>query len=126
MELIAASRILRAQQRVAAARPYAELLAEAIHNLASAGGRAGDHPLLATREQTSTVGFVVVTADRGLAGGYNSGVIRTAERALQAEVAAGRNYMLILAGKKAETYFRFRRYQIEASFNGFSEQPDYD
>src|SRR5947199_6253878 len=81
MELIAASRILRAQQRVAAARPYAELLTEAIHNLASAGGRPGDHPLLATREQTSTVGFVVVTADRGLAGGYNSGVIRTAERA---------------------------------------------
>src|SRR3954462_14008829 len=126
MELIAASRIQRAQQRVAAARPYAELLTQAIQNLAAAGGGAGGHPLLASREQVGTVAFVVVTADRGLAGGYNSGVIRTAERALQAEVAAGRDYMLILAGKKAESYFRFRHYNIEAAFNGFSEQPDYE
>src|SRR3954451_12134497 len=126
MELIAASRIQRAQQRVAAARPYAELLNQAIQNLASARGGAGVHPLLSTREQVGTVAFVVVTADRGLAGGYNSGVIRTVERALQAEVAAGRDYMLILAGKKAESYFRFRHYNIEAAFNGFSEQPDYE
>jgi F-type H+-transporting ATPase subunit gamma len=126
MELIAASRIQRAQQRVAAARPYAELLTQAIQNLARAGGGAAGHPLLASRERVQTVAFVVVTADRGLAGGYNSGVIRTAERALQAEVAAGRDYMLILAGKKAESYFRFRHYRIEAAFNGFSEQPDYE
>src|ERR1051326_1291877 len=125
MELIAASRILKAQQRVAAARPYAELLTEAIRNLATAGGGGGGHALLAPRDEVGTVAFVVVTADRGLAGGYNSGVIRAAERALQAEVAAGRNYMLILCGKKAESYFKFRRYKIEATFNGFSEQPDY-
>src|SRR4051794_28634451 len=124
MELIAASRILKAQQRVAAARPYAELLTEAIRNLASAGG-GGGHALLAQRDEVRTVAFVVVTADRGLAGGYNSGVIRAAERALQAEVAAGRDYMLILCGKKAEGYFRFRHYRIEAAYNGFSEQPEY-
>ena len=126
MELIAASRILKAQQRVAAARPYAELLTEAIRNLAAAGGGGAGHPLLAQRQQVNTVAFVVVTADRGLAGGYNSGVIRAAERALEAEVAAGRDYMLILCGKKAEGYFRFRHYRIEATFNGFSEQPDYN
>lgn len=126
MELIAASRILKAQQRVAAARPYAELLTQAIQNLATAGGGAGGHPLLATREDVRTVAFVVVTADRGLAGGYNSGVIRTAERALQAEVAAGRDYMLVLCGKKANNYFRFRNYRITGSFNGFSEIPQYE
>src|SRR5256714_9151217 len=125
MELIAASRILRAQQRVAAARPYAELLTEAIRNLSSAGGGGAGHPLLEQRETIQTVGFVVIAADRGLAGGYNSGVIRAAERALQAEVAAGRDYQLILCGKKAESHFKFRRYQIEATHNGFSEQPDY-
>src|SRR5437879_608206 len=126
MELIAASRILKAQQRVAAARPYAELLTQAIQNLAAAGGGAGDHPLLAPREEIRTVAFVVVAADRGLAGGYNSTVIRTAERALQAEVAAGRDYMLVLCGKKANNYFRFRKYRIEGTFAGFSEIPQYE
>src|SRR3954471_20078484 len=125
MELIAASRILKAQQRVAAARPYAELLTQAIQNLAAAGGGAVGHPLLAQRDDVKTVAFVVVTADRGLAGGYNANVIRTAERAVQAEQAAGRNYMLIVCGKKAEAAFRFKKYRIDAAFNGFSEQPDY-
>src|SRR5437763_11181963 len=126
MELIAASRIVKAQQRVAAARPYSELLTQALRNIASAGDSALSHPLLANRENVRRVGFVVVTADRGLAGGYNAGVIRAAERALQAEVAAGRDYMLILCGKKAEAYFRFRKYKIEATLNGFSEQPNYE
>src|SRR3954462_2191989 len=125
MELIAASRIQRAQQRVAAARPYAELLTQAIQNLAAAGGGASGHPLLSQRENVRTVAFVVVTADRGLAGGYNANVIRTAERALQAEIAAGRDYMLITAGKKAEAALRFKGYRIDAAVNGFSEQPDY-
>src|SRR5436305_6070854 len=79
MELIAASRIVKAQQRVAAARPYAEQITEVIRNLAAAGA-GSDHPLLAERE-TKSVGYIVLSADRGLAGAYNSTVIRTAERA---------------------------------------------
>src|SRR5947208_7365269 len=94
MELIAASRIVRAQQRVAAARPYSELLTQALRNLSSAGDSSIAHPLLADREEVRTVGFIVITADRGLAGGYNASVIRAAERALQAEVAKGRDYAL--------------------------------
>src|SRR5436309_5042843 len=126
MELIAASRILKAQQRVAAARPYAELLTEAIRSLSSASGGGTSHPLLATRDEVRTVAFVVITADRGLAGGYNAGVIRAAERALQAEQAKGRDYALILCGKKAEAYFKFKRYKIDAAYNGFSEAPTYE
>jgi F-type H+-transporting ATPase subunit gamma len=126
MELIAASRIVRAQQRVAAARPYSELLTQALRNIAAAGDSSIAHPLLANREDVKRVGFVVITADRGLAGGYNAGVIRAAERALQAEQARGRDYALILCGKKAEAYFRFKRYRIDASFTGFSEAPTYE
>src|SRR2546423_1782063 len=74
MELIAASRIVRAQQRVAAARPYSEHITEVIRNLAAAGGTSS-HPLLVPRAEVATVGYVVMTADRGLAGGYNSNVI---------------------------------------------------
>jgi F-type H+-transporting ATPase subunit gamma len=125
MELIAASRIHKAQQRVAAARPYSEQITAVIRNLAAAGA-GGGHPLLTARDDVRTVGFVVICADRGLAGGYNSGVLRQAERALKEEVANGREYVLILVGKKARDYFRFRGYTIAASFTGFSDNPSYE
>src|SRR5881397_2077887 len=86
MELIAASRIVKAQLRVAAARPYSEQITEVIRNLA-AGGAGLDHPLLAQRDDINKVAYVVLTADRGLAGAYNSSVIRAAERALKDQQA---------------------------------------
>jgi F-type H+-transporting ATPase subunit gamma len=125
MELIAASRIHKAQQRVAAARPYSEQITAVIRNLAAAGA-GGSHPLLTPRDNISTVGFVVLAGDRGLAGGYNSGVLRQAESALKAEIALGREYVLILVGKKARDYFRFRGYNIAASFTGFVANPSYE
>ena len=125
MELIAASRIVKAQQRVAAARPYSERITEVIRNLAAAGAGGGS-PLLAERDEVSTVAYIVVGADRGLCGGYNSSVIRVAEREMQAHQAAGRSTRLITVGKKPLAYFRFRGWPIEASFLGFSEQPSYE
>src|SRR5687768_6613774 len=125
MELIAASRIVKAQARVAAARPYSEQITEVIRNLAAAGAGMSN-PLLTPREDIRTVGYVVIAADRGLSGGYNSTVIRAAERQLQEDVAAGRQYKLILIGKKAAKYFRFRGYDIEAAFDGFSDEPKYE
>jgi F-type H+-transporting ATPase subunit gamma len=126
MELISASQIVRAQGRVAAARPYSEQITDVIRNLAAGGAGGTDQPLLAGREEVRTVGFVVLTADRGLAGGYNPSVIRAAERALKAEVAAGHDYSLILVGKKAQAYFKFRKYKIDAAFQGFSDKPSYE
>src|SRR5215471_10901552 len=79
MELIAASRIVKAQQRVAAARPYSERITQVIGNLA-AGGAGSSHPLLQQHDDPRTIAYVIVTADRGLAGAYNSNVIRAAER----------------------------------------------
>src|ERR1051325_2885788 len=113
LELIPASRIVKAQQRVAAARPYSEQIAQVIRNLA-AGGADTSSPLLSPKADADvrTVGYVVVTADRGLAGAYNSNVIRAAERALQADVAKGRRFRLVLVGKKAQSYFRYRGYEI--------------
>ncbi len=125
MEMIAASRVLKAQQRVAAARPYSEQITEVIRNLAS-GGAGLDHPLLKERENVETVGFIVISADRGLAGGYNSAVIRACERAIKAQQQEGRAYDLITSGRKAEGYFRYRGYRIADAFSGFSEQPSYE
>jgi F-type H+-transporting ATPase subunit gamma len=125
MELIAASRILRAQQRVAAARPYIEQLTEVIRNLSKAGAGLNEG-LLVPHPEVRTVGFVVVTADRGLCGGYNANVERAAERAIARETAEGRSYRLFVTGKKGQTFFRYRRYEVEGAFTGFSEQPTYE
>ena len=125
MELISASRIAKAQDRVAAARPYSERITDVIRNLAAAGA-GGDSPLLNPRPEITTVAYVVVAADRGLAGGYNSSVIRGAERAMAADKAAGRETALITVGKKAQGYFRFRGYEIAESFSGFSDDPSYE
>lgn len=125
MELIAASRIVKAQQRVAAARPYSEHITAVMGNLA-AGGAGLDHPLLQEREKIRRVGFIIISADRGLAGAYNSTVIRTGERALIAHQAEGRDYELTLSGRKAEGYFRYREYRIGDAFSGYAEVPSYE
>ncbi|HWJ62062.1 MAG TPA: F0F1 ATP synthase subunit gamma [Acidimicrobiales bacterium] len=125
MELISASRIAKAQERVAAARPYSERITDVIRNLAAAGA-GGDSPLLNPRAEVTTTAYVVVAADRGLAGGYNSSVIRAAERAMVADQEAGRQTALITVGKKATGYFRFRGWEIAESFVGFSDAPSYE
>jgi len=124
MELIAASRIVKAQQRVAAAVPYSDQITEVVKDLAAAGGSTAS-PLLAGRETVSNVAYVVITADRGLCGGYNAGVQRAAEGEIKADVLQGRDYSVIAVGRKAESYFRFRGYKIKAKFAGFSDAPSY-
>ena len=124
MELIAASRIVKAQQRVAAAVPYSDQITEVVKDLAAAGGST-ESPLLAGRETVKNVAYVVITADRGLCGGYNAGVQRAAEGEIKADVLQGRDYSVIAVGRKAESYFRFRGYKIKAQFAGFSDSPSY-
>src|SRR5918998_2271629 len=125
MELIAASRIVKAQQRVAAARPYSERITDVIRNLAAAGA-GGDTPLLTPRDEVRRVAYVVIGADRGLCGAYNSSVIRAGERSMLRQRAEGRETRLVTVGKKPTAYFRFRGWQIDESFQGFTDQPGYD
>jgi F-type H+-transporting ATPase subunit gamma len=127
MELIAASRIVKAQQRVVAARPYSEQILTVLHHLSS-GGAASVNPLLQARsdDEVHTVEFVVLAGDRGLCGGFNSGNIRTAELAMNRERASGRDVVLVTVGKKAESYFKFRKYAIAASIKGVMDRPTYE
>jgi F-type H+-transporting ATPase subunit gamma len=125
MELIAASRIVKAQARVHAAQPYADGLTAVVNNLAGAGAGLSS-PLLQPREQVHRVAHVVLTADRGLCGAYNASVLRAAEGELRKHAAQGHEYSLVLVGRKAEGYFRFRNYRIDAAFNGFSDNPTYE
>ncbi len=123
MELIAASRIVRAQARVSAAQPYTQKLTEVIANVGAASGGVS-HPLLDVRE-VRTAGVLAVTSDRGLAGAYNTNVIRLAEARLIELNRSTTAYRLYVIGKKAQSYFRYRGYQIENAFLGITDQPGY-
>jgi F-type H+-transporting ATPase subunit gamma len=125
MELIAASRIVKAQARVEAAQPYAEGITDVVTNLQSAGG-GSNSPLLTPRGTVRKVAEIVMSADRGLCGGYNSTVIRATEQEMRAQGAAGRTNMLVTVGRKSEAYFRFRGYPIDAAYSGFSDNPSYE
>ena len=124
MELIAASRIVKAQQRVLATVPYSEQITEVVRDLAAAGGST-DSPLLGNRETIKKVCYVSITADRGLCGGYNSGVLRATEAEIKVDVKEGRDYIVVPVGRKADGYLRFRDYNLGTPFNGFSDQPSY-
>ncbi len=125
MELISATRVTKAQQRAAEARPYAEHITTVISDLA-AGGAEVDHPLLRPSEDPRKIGVVVISADRGLAGAFNSAVIKAAEREVQAARSEGREYALVTCGRKAADYFRFRNYPIESAYSGFSDKPTFE
>lgn len=122
MELIAASRIVKAQQRVEASRPYAELLTQAMEDVARQTG-ALVHPLLEDRPTPQRAGVLVVTSDRGLAGSYNSNIFRLAELTTASVRNRGLEPVLYAVGKKAVGYFRFRGVPMEATWSGFSEVP---
>lgn len=123
MHLIAASRIIRAQARTERSRPFARAMGEMIEMLAS---ESRSSALLSEREDTRNVALVVITGDRGLAGAYNSNVLREAQRALDRERSAGRNVRIITVGRKGVNYFKFRRMPIESTFIGVSDKPTYE
>ena len=124
MELIAASRINRARRAVESARPYADAVTEVIRSL-TASTEVGEHPLLAPHESIDRVAVIVVTSDRGLAGAYNSNVLRRAERLAKEERNAGREVEIFALGRKADVYFRYRKQPITRTWTGISDRPNY-
>jgi len=123
MELIATSRIAKAQARVAAARPYADEITVVLSELASAATL--DHPMLIERENASRAAVLVVTSDRGLCGGYNANAIKAAEELGALLRDQGKEPVLYLIGRKGVNYYRFRQRPMAGSWTGFSEQPHY-
>ncbi|MFU8852631.1 F0F1 ATP synthase subunit gamma [Micromonospora sp. SL1-18] len=123
MELVATSRIAKAQTRVAASLPYAKAITDVLTALAS--NARIDHPLLTPRERVRRAGVLLVTSDRGLAGGYSSNAIKTAESLIARLRADGKEPVLYVIGRKGVTFYRFRNRDIEASWTGFSEQPGF-
>jgi F-type H+-transporting ATPase subunit gamma len=123
MELIAASRIVKAQARVRNARPYAKELSDA---LAEIGGDSTlSHPMLTGVENPRRAGILVITSDRGLAGGYNANAIKTANQLADRLSGEGKEIERYVIGRKGLAYFNFRTIPLAGSWTGFSEQPNF-
>jgi len=115
MKAVATAKMAKAQAAVTAARPYARRIHEVLGRLSQAAGDV-KHPLLAVREP-NRICYIVVTADRGLCGGFNSNILRTAMREIHAHPGAA----LVAVGRKARNFFRFRRMEMVAEFTGLGE-----
>ena len=124
MELIAASRIVRAQGRIAANRPFREGMERVLRLTAAADPTAADK-LLGTPESPQHVGLLAIAGDRGLAGSYNSGVLRATERRVAEHRANGAEVTVWSVGRKATAYFRYRGIESADSFTGFVDKPDF-
>jgi F-type H+-transporting ATPase subunit gamma len=125
MELVAAAKLRRAEERIKALRPYAETMTELIAGVgrASASVRL---PLLEQRESVESVAIVPLTGDRGLAGSFNAQIMRRAfalERALQAE---GQSARWVAVGKKGRSTLLFRRRELAGAYTGFTDRPGYE
>ena len=124
MELIAASRIVKAQQRVNAAQPYSRQITRVISALASQS--TIDHPLLQEQAEPGPVAVLVISSDRGLAGGYNANALKTAASLESLLKSERKEPALFLVGRKAVGFYRFRGRTAVQSWTGFSEQPTYE
>ncbi len=123
-EMIATSRIGKAQSRLNAARPFAN---EITRMLTTLGNEAAlDHPLLVERDNPKRAGVLVVSSDRGLCGAYNSSVFRRSEELFSLLRKEGKQPVLYAIGGKAESHYSFRNWDIAGSWTGFSEQPQYE
>jgi F-type H+-transporting ATPase subunit gamma len=123
-EMIATSRIGKAQTRLRSARPYAFQITAMLTTLSSEA--ALDHPLLVEREEANRAGVLVVSSDRGLCGAYNSSIFRRSEELISLLREEGKTPVVYTVGRKAQNYFKFRNWDITESWTGFSEQPQYE
>ncbi|MYX34336.1 MULTISPECIES: F0F1 ATP synthase subunit gamma [Streptomycetaceae] len=123
MEMISASRIVKAQRQVAASSPYADELTRAVAAVAT--GSNTNHPLTTEAENPTRAAVLLVTSDRGLAGGYSSNAIKAADRLTERLRAEGKEVVHYLIGRKGVAYYGFRERPIAGSWTGFTDKPVY-
>ncbi len=123
-ELIAASRMIKAQQRTAASTPYARAITRAVSAVATYSNE--DHPLTTEKRNVERAAMFLVTSDRGLAGAYSSNVIKAGERLAEKLRGEGKTVVPYIAGRKGSAYYRFRRREVAKEWGGFSDAPQYE
>jgi F-type H+-transporting ATPase subunit gamma len=125
MEMVAAARLRKAEQRIEALRPYAGAIRRMTRQAAEAAGNIPKLPILNEHEHENRIGILLVTGDRGLAGAFNGQILRRAfavERRLREE---GREIRWLAVGRKGRSTLQFRRYEVEQAWTGFTDQPSY-
>jgi F-type H+-transporting ATPase subunit gamma len=125
MEMVAAARLRRAEQRIEALRPYADAIRRMTRQAAEAAGSVPRLPIMAEREQISSVGLLLVAGDRGLAGAFNSNIVRAAVGAGREHSAAGRRPVYFASGRRPASSLTFRGLEPAESFTGFTDRPAY-
>ena len=124
MELISASRIVKAQQRVSASTPYANELTRAVSAVASYS--SVEHPLTTAHANPRRAAVLIIGADRGMAGAYSTNAIKEGEQLAALLRERGLSVASYLVGRKAVNYYKFREREIAASWTGFSDNPTYE
>ncbi|MDX3098771.1 F0F1 ATP synthase subunit gamma [Streptomyces sp. ME01-24h] len=123
MEMISASRIVKAQRQVAASSPYADELTRAVAAVAT--GSNTNHPLTTEAQNATRAAVLLVTSDRGLAGGYSSNAIKAGDRLTERLRAEGKEVVHYVIGRKGVAYYGFRERPVEESWTGFTDKPTY-
>ena len=125
MEMVAAARLRRAEQRIADLRPYASAIRRMTKQAAEAAQNMPDIPVLQDREDTNTVGIIVMSGDRGLAGAFNSQVIRAAMRATAEHEREGRDVLFYASGRRGVSSLTFRGHEPREAYTGHTDRPSY-
>jgi F-type H+-transporting ATPase subunit gamma len=125
MEMVAAARLRRAEQRIEALRPYADAIRRMTRQAAQAAGDVPRLPILAEHDQVKTVGLLVVAGDRGLAGAFNSNAVRAGVRAASEHAEDGANAVFFASGRRPASSLAFRGQEVAESFTGFTDRPSY-
>jgi F-type H+-transporting ATPase subunit gamma len=123
LEMVSASKLRKAQMSAEAARPYTEKIKEVIASIASGGG-ALKHPMLQSREVKKT-GYLVITSDRGLAGGYNANVLRKVSQTIRARHKSSDDYAIFVIGRKGRDFFKKRNFNVIQEVTGLSDTPSF-
>ena len=125
MEMVAAARLRRAEQRIEELRPYASALRRMTRQAAEAAGRVPQLPIMAEHDQVQSVGLLLIAGDRGLAGGFNSNIVRAGTAAGREHDSEGHRPVYFASGKRPASSLRFRGLEVAESFTGFTDRPAY-
>jgi F-type H+-transporting ATPase subunit gamma len=125
MEMVAAARLRRAEQRIEALRPYASAIRRMTRQAAEAAGNVPNLPILNEHESVGTVGMLLVTGDRGLAGAFNSQIVRAGVRAAAEHEGEGRSMVWYASGRRGVSSLTFRGREVAGSYTGFTDRPAY-
>src|SRR5437588_4805244 len=121
MEMVAAARLRRAEQRIEALRPYADAIRRMTRQAAEAAGAVPRLPILAEREQVSSVGLLLIAGDRGLAGAFNSNIVRAGAAAGREHSESGHQAVYFASGRRPASSLTFRGMDVAESFTGFTD-----